>query len=723
MWIRTLPVYSKLADESDVPSEVAERLPAGWRLSQHQVETYKALTGGEYDVVFNTAMTGDGKSLAAYLPTLANSQSVLAMYPTNELIRDQYEQLTSNEGYLALFHRHDIRCEQMYSELLAELQSTRGIPRKGDAILNLRQNNDLVLSNPDIFHYVMYLCYLRPRVDTPDKYFIRLRDFTNLFLFDEFHVFQAPQVSAVVNALLLIRFTTARAQRKRFLFLSATPNDGLSKVLGNAGLRCCEVNRHIETPYQHTESADSTRWRKIVNKTDIHFEPGHAEEWVQAHAEDVIVPFFEQHPHSKGAIVVNSVATAKRLVPFLRRYFAAQEVAARLGKVLSIGENTGFSSKIERERSTKSDLIVGTSTIDVGVDFKINLLIFESVDAGTFLQRLGRLGRHNGCKQEGQYYHFDTFAAYALVPDFIIERLFKSWNGKTRLVEGQVTDREHLRDGISEVYPPVNSFAQYGSRWGSLQAGYIVNQLAAKPIERTYQAVREPLARAYEQTFGLKSIGDPIKRLGGIIRYRPKLFEEVRSFRGGGTFDCGVIDESESDQAAQLKTYDLFSLLASTDARLVEKTVFFREVERCGLPEGHFDRERLLMCFRMTGWRDERENYAVRLQHNLGDCRQDWFGQARPLSGILIDMPGHPDINAINRILEGKEFVCLLIRGIEPKALKARLHLPRLFSVLPFRSLGAETGCIVFGKEALMLESALRGWRGEPLPQELCFIV
>jgi len=98
MWIRTLPVYSKLADESDVPSEVAERLPAGWRLSQHQVETYKALTGGEYDVVFNTAMTGDGKSLAAYLPTLVSGHPVLAMYPTNELARDQETQLLTFEA-------------------------------------------------------------------------------------------------------------------------------------------------------------------------------------------------------------------------------------------------------------------------------------------------------------------------------------------------------------------------------------------------------------------------------------------------------------------------------------------------------------------------------------------------------------------------------------------------------------------------------------------------
>jgi hypothetical protein len=102
MRTRTLPVYSKLADEAEAPPEVAARLPLNpdgtrWRLSQHQVETYKALTSSEYDVIFNTAMTGDGKSLAAYLRTLVSGRPVLAMYPTNELARDQQTQLDGSK--------------------------------------------------------------------------------------------------------------------------------------------------------------------------------------------------------------------------------------------------------------------------------------------------------------------------------------------------------------------------------------------------------------------------------------------------------------------------------------------------------------------------------------------------------------------------------------------------------------------------------------------------
>ena len=61
MRVTTLPVYSRLADPDEVPPEIAERLPQGrlpqgWRLFRHQVETYRALVSWDYDGVFYSAM-------------------------------------------------------------------------------------------------------------------------------------------------------------------------------------------------------------------------------------------------------------------------------------------------------------------------------------------------------------------------------------------------------------------------------------------------------------------------------------------------------------------------------------------------------------------------------------------------------------------------------------------------------------------------------------------
>lgn len=93
MAITLLPAYSRLAHTQDVPPEFRSRQPDGFQLIAHQVETYQALKHSDVNVVVNIAMTGDGKSLAAQLPTLIDNRPVMAMYPTNELIGDQVRQL------------------------------------------------------------------------------------------------------------------------------------------------------------------------------------------------------------------------------------------------------------------------------------------------------------------------------------------------------------------------------------------------------------------------------------------------------------------------------------------------------------------------------------------------------------------------------------------------------------------------------------------------------
>ena len=96
MTISLHAAHSKLADPARV---TALRLdpPEGKRLSEHQVATYEATALSQPgQVVFNTALTGDGKSLANFLAQWRGQQrhnKLLTAYPTNELIRDQHAQV------------------------------------------------------------------------------------------------------------------------------------------------------------------------------------------------------------------------------------------------------------------------------------------------------------------------------------------------------------------------------------------------------------------------------------------------------------------------------------------------------------------------------------------------------------------------------------------------------------------------------------------------------
>jgi CRISPR-associated endonuclease/helicase Cas3 len=112
------PVYSRLADEDELKDLNTVRLPSTYKLRHHQAQTWQAFSNSDADVIFDTALTGDGKSLAGQLPMLAEDKYALLLYPTNELIKDQSKQV---ERYMHDFHLPSYyTCQTLYSERITE---------------------------------------------------------------------------------------------------------------------------------------------------------------------------------------------------------------------------------------------------------------------------------------------------------------------------------------------------------------------------------------------------------------------------------------------------------------------------------------------------------------------------------------------------------------------------------------------------------------------------
>lgn len=78
--------------------------------------------------------------------------------------------------------------------------------------------------------------------------------------------------------------------------------------------------------------------------------------------------------------IVNSVLDAIRL---------EDEIVAGGFTRNSIAVIRGLSNRAIRERTDKL-IAIGTSAIEVGVDFDCDLLFFEAFEAASFLQRFGR---------------------------------------------------------------------------------------------------------------------------------------------------------------------------------------------------------------------------------------------------------------------------------------------------------------------------------------------
>jgi CRISPR-associated endonuclease/helicase Cas3 len=692
MKIETLPVYTKLANKEDIPSLIKDSLPSRIQLYQHQLETYLALTESDSGVIFNTAITGDGKSLAGQLPVLLNGweSPLFAMYPTNELARDQRSQITKAQDEWVI----ELEVGTLNSTILDEIMLVGDYSQRGEALMSRLRNNDVILTNPDIFHLVMQQFYVRPK-DAPDKIIGPMIDRFRQFTFDEFHIFNTPQVISVLNALLFIHEISAGSYPHKFLFLSATPGELMLKYLERSGLRVKEIKGN----YSHTTSpSDDEKWRRILQGTEVYFSSERVETWVEEHLENTLLPFFTQRtPHAKGAIIVNSVASAHRLLEKIRPKFAEHN--------LIVMPNTGLTSQEKRERSYEADLLIGTSTVDVGVDFQINFLLFESRDAGSFLQRLGRLGRHEHYFRDDKKYQFEDFVAYALVPPWIEEALFKKQKDVDPLLAGGgIIDREQLNEAIEKAYPPTATFDNYVHLWGKYQSTRVIYALGNPTVREQYSETRKHLGKRYEETFSiqLRPTFGHYKRLHNQQR---KLLDEAISFRGGSYFTCCIIDESE-EGVARFKTTDLLQMTANAKLAWLDEDEFYTAVETAGMRRHTFERHEPLAFFLMYGWLDERRDYRMYLDRDISDWDASRFGKAGLFKGWHLSgqMPG---LNTLNNRLSRRQLPALLCLGYHPLELKRMLRLPLLFAIYQFESRDGVEGCVVFGREALLLEARL----------------
>ncbi|MBD1805768.1 type I-D CRISPR-associated helicase Cas3' [Microcoleus sp. FACHB-SPT15] len=694
------PVYSRPAEV--LPEGI--NLPPGWSsLSWHQAATLQALRDPQIDVVFNTAMTGDGKSLAAYLAAMTSRTYTLATYPTNELARDQEKQV---RGYKDKFqpHNKNIYDPQIYrlnAAILEDFIETKKLSSKLAGLIDRSDNSEILLTNPDIFHYIHDFRYLRRnkegKGDKADRLFAKFNINYHLFVFDEFHIFSSPQMTNVINAIILIKHTFPG---KKFLFLSATPNKLLQDFLSNAGLKYQIINPVEQNAYQFSPVAG---WRQISYPINLKFpqklEPNlrSSYDWILENAEKTILKFFLDNPGSKGAIILNSVAAVHKLLSEFKNIFKFHNL-----KVLP---NTGLTGETEKCRSVEeADLLLGTSTIDVGVDFKINFLVFEAADAGNFIQRFGRLGRHEG---------FETYQAYALLPNFIVERLFEA--DKHPLQDGETYDRITFSDVIRTNYSSVNEFEQYPKRWGGIQSACVYLELNNNfQMKQQYPEAAEKFATDIKNVLGVTIEQKKAQLFRCMSENKKKIIEEARSFRGSSQLNCAIYDVTNPDQPERdrFKTYNLPSLLSNFTFIWMQESEFISRLKAAGLATSRFNKDKVLCYLKLTGYREMRENWQF---YYSGDDISEIAksGKVQILKGLEVWQPQGSGLNDVSKALSRQGLVCF-ISDRDRATIRAKLGLPIHFQAYSLSDRVDDTKppyTIAFGQSALLLETLTWHWK------------
>lgn len=372
----------------DMPSELLNAFEYG--VLQHQADVYEAAK--THDIILDLAPTGTGKTKAG-LSVLNHEpnkeRNAIYIAPTNALIEQQAEAAQKFVDASGLPHI----VVAASAKQVREWPDNRVGPRPGEKIYNLLREPAtifpeyggrplLLVTNPDIFYYAAFFQYgSKDRSNIASEFYSSF----STIIFDEFHLYDAKQLVSLLFYLALSQVFRYFDYGRKIVLLTATPEPACEAALAllqKEGVKIKQVDGQSDESYQiPSQTSVDLEIRKYIDKDSLIVE-----------ITNEVVNRLQSQPDQYGAVILDSKDTLNRIADQLRN---------KLGDHY-FGRIIGNTPKEQRHSAAQKQVILATSTVDVGFNFEreieserqnLDWLIFSSRDRFSFWQRIGRVGR------------------------------------------------------------------------------------------------------------------------------------------------------------------------------------------------------------------------------------------------------------------------------------------------------------------------------------------
>ena len=664
------------------------------QIFEEVMETEKSMA------LFNYTSTGGGKTLASFAPSLIHDVPAIGVYSTNELIADQKHALDDFIDRQTELHMID-------GGTLSDLK--KDFPQFNYNVELLAgmfgQWSDIVLTNPDILYQIMFGIYEAKQNYSAEQVFRTIIKKYPVIVFDEFHLYDIKQVSNVAWMIGLLEKLSPE-DPKMFVFSSATPNEYFLERLENIGIETREV------PVQNENHEEFIDEKIIMEKVDLTLIPANLRRWQALEAIennlDIIDEFLGEYSEAKGVFILDSVGDACKL-------------AAKLSDRYEIdtGEVHGFMSKLGRREGLAQKITVGTTTIEVGIDFKgprhKNFMVFEAKSASQFLQRLGRLGRGGRGDDDIQLPN----KAVAVVPNYV-------YNYITEEIGNDITlTRDELEELINSIYYSKEDFKSYLNEYAPIEAFYsrnwIIKQNADDTVKREKKITKNLLLDLYS-CGNLQQLTERYKKLE-----EKNVLKGLLGFRGGNVFKTEFFPEKQVDFTTAIfdsrtgnkkfpfTYYNILWVIRKTSFDLLEKSEFKKKLEQFSdeypdFVEKYYNQLRKKdpeFYIEVSDFRGENRRFSFSLPINR---KKEEIIETDGLKLIIEEGDKPHCLKEINRNLSEKRIVAY-IKEDNPYSLANRKNLSHLFQVykLKFRGMDGrilnKTASVTFDVNAFLLES------------------
>ena len=379
-----------------------------------QITLYKyqeEVRGDEAELTAVDAPTGSGKTLAMLLAAekyLKRGENALILYPTKALIRDQLNALKNLTRLAGI----DAEVIAIDADALRRRAEKKGFKTHGEALDDMlsAEAPKIVLTNPDVVYYILRLLYKKGRT-------LLTKIFHVGFLgVDEVHLYWGISLQVIYTLINLLK-------RRKKLLTTATHDPTLIRLLSHS--------QQLSLIKAQLAPEGAT----VRQQVDLEVAPLRAEGSLREDREAQLLAQAalkaldeaEEPGNPKVVCIVNSLVFSEKLAE-------------------TIGENEPDISVInsltpQEHRRADAKIVVGTSAIEVGIDFDTQALIFEASDSSSFIQRLGRVAR----KRPGKALCITPYDNYAKL--------------NQKLPNGQQIPYSQLHQAVLEAYPRNPSYA------------------------------------------------------------------------------------------------------------------------------------------------------------------------------------------------------------------------------------------------------------------------
>jgi len=351
--------------------------------------------------------TGSGKSLAGYSGSLLFGFRSVFMYPTKELVREQYSKFMEYKIDGSPFDAvpfssnpaRKINDEEMV--LLLE-EKRRDLPsaarekyKKADAIVDLYSEARAIFTTIDSFYYA--ISYALSRDSRYAGWYHKFRSVTadgvkaavatripDVYFFDEFDSYDVKQRCEIEWMIVLLCHPAFQKRGNACVILaSATPDDDMVARLRSAGIT-------IHDEFLEPEVERSPASRQILPEVEI------IASTAQSFRGSVHLAAFFDDASEKA---IRDCVTSGRKVVFIGDSVkdcmdVAGILKTRCGLTdEQVGEIHGLGAvtDADRMRERQKPVVIGNRTIDLGIDFDADVLVMSAPTPALFEQRLGRL--------------------------------------------------------------------------------------------------------------------------------------------------------------------------------------------------------------------------------------------------------------------------------------------------------------------------------------------